>query len=57
MPNLRIIDFSYGHTGSTHDATAWEGTRIAQEHESLLEDDEWIWADSAYPVIFNFHYL
>lgn len=50
LPNLRIVDFSYGHTGSTHDSTAWEGTHVAQDHESILEDGEWIWADSAYPV-------
>jgi hypothetical protein len=50
LPNLRIIDFGYGYTGSTHDSTAWEGTRLAQEREDLLEDDEFIWADSAYTV-------
>jgi hypothetical protein len=50
LPNLQIIDFSYGHTGSTHDSTAWESTQMAQKHEELLEKDEWIWADSAYPV-------
>ncbi|KAE9392391.1 hypothetical protein BT96DRAFT_830697 [Gymnopus androsaceus JB14] len=53
LPNLRIIDFGYGHTGSTHDATAWEGTRIATNHEDLLEEGEWIWADSAYPVLYR----
>lgn len=50
LPNLQIIDFSYGYTGSTHDATAWEQTRLAQEHETLLQEGEWVWADSAYPV-------
>ena len=50
MPNLLIIDFSYGHVGSIHDSTAFESTRVAQEHEALLEDGEWVWADSAYPV-------
>lgn len=50
MPNLRIIDFSYGFPGSTHDARAWEATQLAQEHLTLLDDDEWVWADSAYPV-------
>ncbi|KAE9396664.1 hypothetical protein BT96DRAFT_958144 [Gymnopus androsaceus JB14] len=49
LPNLQIIDFGYSHTGSTHNATAWEGTRIATNHEDLLEEGEWIWADSAYP--------
>jgi DDE superfamily endonuclease len=50
LPNLRIIDFSYGHMGSTHDSTAWEDTQIVQEHEDIIKDGEWIWADSAYPV-------
>lgn len=50
MPNLRIIDFSYGHTGSTHDSTAWNDTVLAQNHETLMSPGEWVWADSAYPV-------
>jgi hypothetical protein len=53
LPNLRIIDFSYGHTGSTHDSTAWDETRLAQQHETLLDDGEFVWADSAYPVSCN----
>lgn len=52
LPNLRIIDFGYGYTGRTHDSTAWQGTRMAQEHQTLLEDNEFIWADSAYTVCF-----
>jgi DDE superfamily endonuclease len=50
LPNLQIIDFSFGHTGSTHDASAWEATRLAQDREELMEENEWVWADSAYPV-------
>jgi len=50
LPNLRIIDFGYGFTGSTHDSTAWEKTCIFQEHETIFMEDEFIWADSAYPV-------
>ena len=50
LPNLRIIDVGYGFTGSTHDATAWSKTYLAQNHESVLLDGEFIWADSAYPV-------
>jgi hypothetical protein len=50
LPNLQIIDFTFGHTGSTHDASAWEATRLAQEREELMEASEWVWADSAYPV-------
>jgi hypothetical protein len=55
LPNLHIINFSYSHTGSTHDATAWEDTQLAQEHNTLLEDGEWVWADSAYPVLTVFY--
>ena len=53
LPNLQIIDFSFGHTGSTHDSSAWEATGLAQNREELMEENEWIWADSAYPVSFK----
>lgn len=49
LHNLRIVDYGMGHTGSAHDAYAFESTRVYQEHDELLEDNEWIWADSAYP--------
>lgn len=41
---------SYGHTGSTHDSTAFERTKIARDHADILGPNEFIWADSAYPV-------
>lgn len=50
LPNLRIIDFGYGFTGSTHDSTAWEETRMVKEREIWMKEGEFIWADSAYPV-------
>lgn len=50
LPDLTIVDFSYGHVGSTHDATAWRDTRLMNEQETLMEAGEFIWADSAYPV-------
>lgn len=51
MPhNLLIADYSLGHPGSTHDAYAFKSTRVYQEHDTLLPDDHWIWADSAYPL-------
>jgi hypothetical protein len=50
LPNLKIIDFSYGRTGSTHDSLAFKDTRMFREHETLFPDGEWIWADSAYTV-------
>jgi hypothetical protein len=31
---------------------AWRDTLLAQEHEEVFEDGEWIWADSEYPVCF-----
>jgi hypothetical protein len=36
--------------GSQHDAAAWEETHVPQQCDVLLEDDEWVWADSAYPL-------
>ena len=50
LPNLQIVDVGYGFTGSTHDATAWMKTHIAQNHEDILAEGEFIFADSAYPV-------
>jgi hypothetical protein len=52
LPNLCIVDFSYGHTGNTHD----EQTQLAYEHKDILDDGEWVWADSAYLVIHVFCY-
>jgi len=49
LPNLQIIDFGYGHIGSTHDSVAWRDTQIARKHD----EGEWVWADSAYPVCFR----
>ncbi|KAF9508691.1 hypothetical protein BS47DRAFT_1277224, partial [Hydnum rufescens UP504] len=50
LPNLRIIDYVIGHTGSAHDSTCFQDSHISKEHESLFSPGEWIWADSAYPV-------
>ncbi|KAJ8583205.1 hypothetical protein M405DRAFT_696350, partial [Rhizopogon salebrosus TDB-379] len=49
-PDLSIIDYGVGLPGSQHDATAWEQTRLPQEHDMLLNQGEWVWADSAYPL-------
>ena len=49
-PDLRIVDYSVGLPGSQHDATAFAATRVYKEHEVLLGEDEWIWADTAYPL-------
>ena len=50
MPNLRIIDYGVGLPGSQHDATVWQHTHLPQEHQQLLKEDEFVWADLAYPV-------
>ncbi|KIK98764.1 hypothetical protein PAXRUDRAFT_133497, partial [Paxillus rubicundulus Ve08.2h10] len=50
LPNLQIIDFSYGHTGSTHDSSAWEATQLKQNFNTHMCEDEFVWADSAYPL-------
>jgi hypothetical protein len=50
LPNLFIIDIGYGYVGSTHDTTAWTGTRVYRELETLLSEGEFVWVDSAYPV-------
>jgi hypothetical protein len=47
-PDLRIIDYGIGLPGSQHDATAWQQTRVPQEHNTLLEPGKWVWGDSAY---------
>lgn len=48
--NVRIVDYALGHTGSAHNSAAFASTRYYEEHDTLLEPGEWIWADSAYPV-------
>ncbi|RPA93104.1 hypothetical protein L873DRAFT_1749211 [Choiromyces venosus 120613-1] len=30
--------------------TAWRDTQLTKNHESLLEHDEWCWANSGYPI-------
>jgi hypothetical protein len=51
MPNLLPIDYGVGLPGSQHDATAWAETRVPREHKDLLPNGEWIWGDSAYPLM------
>lgn len=45
-----VIDYGIGLPGSQHDATAWKKTRLPNEHAQLLAPNEWVWADSAYPI-------
>ncbi|KIJ93235.1 hypothetical protein K443DRAFT_125668 [Laccaria amethystina LaAM-08-1] len=49
-PDLHIIDYDIGLPGSQHDATAWKHMHLPQEHQQLLKDGGFVWADSAYPV-------
>ena len=42
LPNLCIIYFGFGFTGSTHDSTAWEKTHVFEEHETIFEEGEFI---------------
>ncbi|EGO23840.1 hypothetical protein SERLADRAFT_409092 [Serpula lacrymans var. lacrymans S7.9] len=48
--NLRIVDYALGHTGSVHNSYAFEATQISHDHALFLDAEEWIWADSAYPI-------
>ena len=51
MPStLRIVDYSYGLTGSAHDATAFEHTAAAKHSDWIFEGDEFAWTDSAYSL-------
>lgn len=50
LPNLRIVDYVIGHCGSTHDSTAFAESQTVRDHQRLIGRNEWIWADSAYPI-------
>jgi hypothetical protein len=46
--NLRIADYAIGLPGSVHDASAFQKTRVARHPEEFFNNNEWLWADSAY---------
>ena len=48
--NLRIVDYSHGHTGSAHDSIAFESTAAAKYPNWLFEGEEFAWCDSAYAL-------
>ncbi|KAF9503372.1 hypothetical protein BS47DRAFT_1369579 [Hydnum rufescens UP504] len=50
MPNLHIIDYVLGPTGSMHDSSSFELSSITQDPQAWFLGHEWIWADSAYGV-------
>ncbi|KAF7310261.1 DDE Tnp4 domain-containing protein [Mycena indigotica] len=48
--NLRIVDYSIGHTGSAHDQLAFEGTAAYKYPNWLFFGREFGWFDSAYTL-------
>ena len=46
--NLRIVDYVIGVPGSLHDSTAFQNARIARFPHQYFQQNEWLWADSAY---------
>ncbi|KAF8833204.1 hypothetical protein BDN67DRAFT_870215, partial [Paxillus ammoniavirescens] len=46
--NLQIVDYIIGVPGSLHDSSAFQWTWVARSPESFFNENEWIWADSAY---------
>lgn len=48
--NLRIVDYSVGHTGSAHDAAAFKGTAAYHFPDWFFEGEEFVWGDSAYTL-------
>ncbi|KAF9510214.1 hypothetical protein BS47DRAFT_1300463, partial [Hydnum rufescens UP504] len=50
MPNLHIIDYVLGSTGSMHDTTAFKLSDMAKDPTAWFTNHEWVWADSAYAL-------
>ena len=50
LPNLRIIDYVIGHCGSAHDSTVFRDSQTYKCSSTLFNENEWIWADSAYAL-------
>jgi len=46
-----VIDYALGPPGCMHDSTAFQLTRVYQQHATLIRDDQWIFGDSAYPCL------
>ena len=47
---LWIVDYLHGHTGSAHDASAFESTAAFLHPNWLFEGKEFAWTDSAYTL-------
>jgi DDE superfamily endonuclease len=50
MPNLCIIDYILGPTGSMHNSSASELSNMAKNPAAWFSDHEWVWGDSAYAL-------
>ncbi|KIK86886.1 hypothetical protein PAXRUDRAFT_152518, partial [Paxillus rubicundulus Ve08.2h10] len=51
MPhNLRIVKYALGQPRSVHNAYAFQGTQIAQDHAMLIPHGHWTWADTRHPT-------
>lgn len=48
--NLQVIDYATGFNGSCHDTLCFSYTRLAQNHDQLLSEEEWCWSDAGYPL-------
>ena len=49
-PDLCIVDYALGLPGSQHDTTTWKETWFPCEQHQLLQGNDFVLADSAYPV-------
>lgn len=47
---MRIVDYAHGHTGSVHDASAFESTAASMHPNWFFSGDEFAWTDSAYTL-------
>lgn len=50
LPDLTIIDYVVGHTGSAHDNWAFQDSVAVLNSRDLVSEEECIWGDSAYAL-------
>lgn len=50
-PSLKIWDYVLGLPGSTHDSEVFKQSYTFANHDTLFPHGQWIWADSAYPLL------
>lgn len=50
LPDLTIIDYVVGHTGSTHDNWAFQDSLAVLNSRNLFTEEEFMWGDSAYAL-------